>query len=168
MDEGMAALDVNQTWELVPLSDGKKAIGCQCVYKVKHNADGTIERYKARLVAKGYAQTYGIDYKETFAPIAKMLQYKLPLRWMQQMGGLCIKWMSSIPSCRGSYIKKCMWSSHLVMKIKLQNIFCALDFVIVFYMSHVDHLLYVRQSDAGFVLITIYIDDLIIVRDSET
>ncbi|MCO5594866.1 hypothetical protein L7F22_048901 [Adiantum nelumboides] len=72
MDEEMAELDVNQTWELVPLPGDKKAIGCKWVYKVKHKADGTIEIYKARLVAKGYAQTYGIDYEETFAPVAKM------------------------------------------------------------------------------------------------
>ncbi|MCO5587550.1 hypothetical protein L7F22_041500 [Adiantum nelumboides] len=72
MNEEMDVLDVNQTWEVVPLPEGKKAIGCKWVYKVKHKVDGTIERYKARLVAKGYAHTYGIDYEETFAPIAKM------------------------------------------------------------------------------------------------
>ncbi|MCO5559501.1 hypothetical protein L7F22_013102 [Adiantum nelumboides] len=72
MDEEMVALGVNQTWELVQLPEGKEAIGCKWVYKVKHKVDGTIEKFKARLVAKGYAQTYGIDYEETFALVAKM------------------------------------------------------------------------------------------------
>jgi len=55
MDKEMVALDVNSTWELVALPEDKKAIGCKWVYKVKHNADGSMSRYKARLVAKGYA-----------------------------------------------------------------------------------------------------------------
>jgi hypothetical protein len=73
MDEEMAALDANATWELVALPEDKKAIGCKWVYKVKHNADGSMSKYKARLVAKGYAQTYGIDYEETYSPVAKMI-----------------------------------------------------------------------------------------------
>jgi hypothetical protein len=72
MDEEMATLDVNATWELVALPEDKKAIGCKWVYKVKHNADGSMSRYKVRLVAKGYAQTYGIDYEKTYNLVAKM------------------------------------------------------------------------------------------------
>ena len=72
MDEEMRALDHNQTWELVRLPKGKKPVGCRWVYTIKCNSDGTLERYKARLVARGYTQTYGIDYLETFAPVAKM------------------------------------------------------------------------------------------------
>ncbi|MCO5551884.1 hypothetical protein L7F22_005390 [Adiantum nelumboides] len=72
MNEKMDALYGKETWELVPLPKGKKSIGCRWVYKVKHNSDGSVSKHKARLVAKGYAHTYGIDYEETFAHVAKM------------------------------------------------------------------------------------------------
>jgi Reverse transcriptase (RNA-dependent DNA polymerase) len=72
MLEELGALDKNETWELVSLPPGKKAVGCKWVFTVKQNPEGRVERYKARLVAKGYNQTYGIDYDETFAPVANM------------------------------------------------------------------------------------------------
>jgi transposase InsO family protein/predicted RNA binding protein YcfA (HicA-like mRNA interferase family) len=70
IDEIKAHLD-NGTWEVVQLPPGKKAIGCRWVFKIKRNADGTIERYKGRIVAKGYAQRQGVDYTDTFAPTAR-------------------------------------------------------------------------------------------------
>ncbi|KAL0293025.1 UNVERIFIED_CONTAM: Retrovirus-related Pol polyprotein from transposon TNT 1-94 [Sesamum radiatum] len=72
MNEEMKSLQKNSTWEIVDLPEGKKPVGCRWVFTIKYKADGTIERYKARLVAKGYTQTYGIDYMETFAPVAKI------------------------------------------------------------------------------------------------
>lgn len=54
------------------LPKGKTTVGCKWVFTIKYNSDGSLERYKARLVAKGFTQTYGIDYLETFAPMAKL------------------------------------------------------------------------------------------------
>jgi len=72
MQSEIDALESNNTWTLTSLPPGKTPIGCKWVYKVKHRADGSIERYKARLVAKGFTQCEGLDYFETFSPVVKM------------------------------------------------------------------------------------------------
>ena len=68
----MRALEKNHTWEVMGLPKGKTTVGCKWVFTVKYNSNGSLERYKARLVAKGFTQTYGIDYLETFALVAKL------------------------------------------------------------------------------------------------
>ena len=70
MKEELYALSKNHTWDLVTLPSGKFVVGCKWIYKVKTHSDGSIECYKAHLVAKGFTQKYGIDYEETFAPVA--------------------------------------------------------------------------------------------------
>ncbi|KAL5754015.1 hypothetical protein ACOSP7_022235 [Xanthoceras sorbifolium] len=70
--EELGALQRNKTWDITELPKDKQAVGCKWVFTVKHKADGSVKRYKARLVAKGFTQTYGIDYEETFAPVAKL------------------------------------------------------------------------------------------------
>lgn len=87
MLEEYQALQQQGTWSLVSLPPNKHAIGCKWVYRLKKNSYGSIARYKARLLAKGYLQEAGIDYQETFSPMAKqptirvLLSLALHCKW---------------------------------------------------------------------------------------
>lgn len=67
----LQSLSRHDTWTPCPVPSGRSAISSKWVFKIKRNADGTINKYKARLVARGFSQQEGVDYHDTFAPVAK-------------------------------------------------------------------------------------------------
>ncbi|GJV29132.1 putative RNA-directed DNA polymerase [Tanacetum coccineum] len=73
MQKEVKALEKNGTWTLEYLPEGKRAIDSKWVYKIKFKPNEEVEKYKARLVAKGFNQMEGVDYHDTFAPVAKMV-----------------------------------------------------------------------------------------------
>ena len=72
MKEELDTLSKNYTWDLVTLLPRKSVVGCKWIYKIKTRPDGSIERYKTHLVVKDFTREYGIDYEETFAPVAQI------------------------------------------------------------------------------------------------
>ena len=76
----------NSAWEIVPRLEGKSVVGSRWIYKVKQAVDGSVEKYKARFVARGFSQIEGIDYEETFAPVARYSSIRSILALSLQMG----------------------------------------------------------------------------------
>ena len=79
MQEEFNSLQENETWELVPLPPKRKLVQCKWVYRNKVSSDGSNINYKAILVSKSLSQFQGVDYIETFAPVAKMDSIRLVL-----------------------------------------------------------------------------------------
>jgi hypothetical protein len=71
MTEKYRSIIKNNVWEIVPRPKSKDVVSSKWLFKIKHVADGSIEKYKARFVTRGFSQKEGIDYEETFAHVAR-------------------------------------------------------------------------------------------------
>ena len=69
----------NDVWEIVPRQKDKSAVSSKWIFKTKHSANGSIEKYKARFIARGFSQKEGIDCEETFSPVARYTSIRIVL-----------------------------------------------------------------------------------------
>ncbi|KAM1774746.1 hypothetical protein ACFX12_044082 [Malus domestica] len=188
MKEELQALNNNQTWSVVDLPKGKRAVESRWIYKTKFHSNGNIERHKARLVARGFTQTYGIDYKETFSLVAKMstvrvlLFVAVNLDWsLFQMdvknaflhGDLEEEVYMKLPPehpqehetnkvCKLHKAIYGLKQSPRAWYSKLSSVLEAAGFT----KSHADSSLFVRTGISGKLVVLLYVDDLIITGDN--
>ena len=76
----------NDVWEVVPRLEGKSVVTSKWLYKIKHAADGNIKKYKAQFAARGFSEIEGVDYDETFAPVARFSLIRAVISVVAVMG----------------------------------------------------------------------------------
>jgi hypothetical protein len=86
MTEEHQSIMKNDVWEIVPRPKEKSVVTSKWVYKIKHVADGSVDKYKARFIARGFSQKEGEDYDETFAPVARYTSIRAIISLLASMG----------------------------------------------------------------------------------
>ncbi|KAG7546386.1 Integrase catalytic core [Arabidopsis suecica] len=193
IDKEIGAMEDTDTWEVTSLPPGKKAVGCKWVFTLKFLADGSLERYKARLVAKGYTQKEGLDYNETFSPVAKMATVKLLLKisaskkwfltqldisnaflngdlqediYMRLPEGYAESKGDLFPKNAVCRLKKSIYGLKQASRqwfLKFSECLLKMGFI----KGHGDHTLFVRCSGSDFLAILVYVDDIVIASTTE-
>ena len=188
MDKEIEALEVNNTWTLTPLPLGKSVIGYKWVYRVKYLPNGTIERYKAGLVAKCFTQKYGLDYSETFFPVAKLVSVRIVLSLAAVKGWFLHQMDVNNAFLHGELLEDvdmCLppgfhskGEHHLVCKLnkslyglkqasrqwfeKFYSTILQMGFV----QSKSDYSLFTHTQGASFIVLLVYVDDILLTRNN--
>ena len=189
MNSELSALNHNKTWIFVDTPPNIKPIGSKWVYKIKHKSDGTIERYKARLVAKGYTQVEGVDFFDTFSPVAKITTVIILLAlasinsWhLHQLdvnnaflhGDLSENVYMSVPqgvhSPKPNQVCKLLKSIYGLKQASRKWYEKLTGFLLHqgYKQSASDHSLFTLHSDTCFTVLLVYVDDVILAGNSMT
>ncbi|KAL4366882.1 hypothetical protein GQ457_05G017780 [Hibiscus cannabinus] len=189
MKEEIIALENNHTWDLVSLPPGKQTIGCKWVFRTKLKSDGSLERYKARLVAKGYTQQLGIDYIDTFSPVAKLTTIRTILA-VAASKNWCLQQLDINNAFLHGYLQEEVYmqpppgytdkNSGLVCKLKksLYGLKQAsrkwnerLTSALLdqgFKQASSDSSLFVKGKEEHFIALVVFVDDIVLVSPSVT
>ncbi|KAL0546639.1 hypothetical protein IC582_016551 [Cucumis melo] len=186
--ENMEEKNYGDETEICALPKGHKPVGCKWVFTLKYKAGRTLDRHKVRLVAKGFTQTYGVDYSETFSPVAKLNTVKVLLSvavnrdWpLYQLdvknaflnGDLVEEVYMSPPPFEAQFgqqvckLQKSLyglkhspraWFDRFTIFVKSQG----------YSQGHSDHTLFIKVSETGKIAVLIvYVDDIVLSGDDQ-
>lgn len=197
MKDEINALEKNNTQELIPAPTDQHIIDCKWLVKVKYNSDRSVERYKARLVAREFTQEFGIDYFDTFSPVANMMTVRVLLSVVavknQSVRQLDVNnaflhgdlnetifiklppgdrvLSSAVPnSFFVQYVcklKKFLYGLKQAPRCCYTKLLAALK-QYGFCQSHSDNSLFTYKSDQGFRAILVYVDDILVIGSSNS
>ena len=177
------ALEENQTWDVVPCPPSVKPLGSKFVFTIKLRSDGSIDRYKARLVVLGNRQEFGLDYEETFAPVAKMTTVRTILAiaaseyWqLHQMDvknaflhsdlkeEVYIKLPTGMPTQSPNAVyklKRSLYGLKQAPRVWFEKFRTTL-LGFSFKQSQYDPSLFLQRTSKGIVVLLVYVDDIVV------
>ena len=189
MQQEIDSLQEHDVYELTELPKGRRAVGCKWVYKVKHKADGSIDRHKARLVAQGFSQRHGVDYDETFSPVVRFESIRTVVALSVQKGLKLHQMDVTAAFLNGEledevYMKQpeefeVKGKEHLVCKLSKslyglkQSSRCWNSILdehlksIGFTQTESDPCIYVKEGDGDIFIVAIHVDDIILAGKSD-
>jgi hypothetical protein len=187
MKKELALIDKNKKWMLVDTPTHKKVIGVKWIFKTKLNVDGKINKHKARLVVKGYSQEAGIDFTETFAPVSRHETMKLLLALVAQNDWYTFQLDVKSAFLNGVlneeiYVEQPAGFENSTNKVYLlkKALYGLKQAPRAWYSRLGNHLLslgfnrsmngvtlYVKHADGYKLIVSVYVDDLLITGDKE-
>ena len=174
----------NDTWYESELPKGKRAVSCKWIFTIKYLPNGKIDRRKTRLVARGFTQTYGEDYIDTFAPVAKLHTIRIVLSvatnlgwelWQMDVKNAFLQgeledevYMLPPPGLEGMVkpgnvhrLKKAIYGLKQSPRAWYNKLSTTLNGR-GFRKSELDHTLFTLNTPSGIIVLLVYVDDIII------
>jgi hypothetical protein len=189
MTEEYQSIMKNEVWEIVPRSKNKDGLSYRWLFKIKHVADGSIEKYKARFVTRGFSQKEGIDYEETFAPVARYTSIRTiialvaKMKWKLHQMDVKIAFLNGVieekvyieqpqgfevedRKSHGCRLKKALYG----LKKDPRAWYGCIDSLLTssgFTKSKADSNLYFKIMDNEPVILLLYVDDLFLIGEEK-
>ncbi|GAA0169340.1 transmembrane signal receptor [Lithospermum erythrorhizon] len=175
MQEELFMIEKNQTWKLIERPQNQNVIGDKWVFRTKKNPDGSINKFKATLVVKGYAKNFGVDFSDTFAPVARLDTIRMLLAIAAQK-----KWKIYQLDVKSAFLNGILEEDIYVEQLEgfvmkghedkaPRAWYSIIDEYLLnfgFVRNLSESTLYIKGDQAHFIIVSVYVDDLLVTENN--